>query len=313
MRIGIPKEYIIAELDSAIREEWRYALNLFQEQGCTLVPVSLPHTKHALSAYYVIAAAEAASNLSKYDGIRYGTRAGSKDGVGDVLYSNTRGSGFGDEVKRRILLGSYSLSSKAIDNYFIKAQKVRRLVQRDFDRVFSLPNLLKNEEQFDLSDIDESVHMKDKLGPPQVDLIVCPTAPTLPPTRNVLKKQSSVNSYMNDVFTVPASLAGLPAISLPFKLPGKDGSAGIQIIGQYADDYKVLLAAAAIESLQLHKASLLKKSRNPPVHKVPVSNRKVRTHPSSKSGILREPRTDKEVSQFVEDAFEEWERISDRR
>jgi aspartyl-tRNA(Asn)/glutamyl-tRNA(Gln) amidotransferase subunit A len=322
LKIGIPVEYNIAELDPVVKEEWQYALGLLQELGCTLVPISLPNTRHALSAYYVIAAAEAASNLAKYDGVRYGTRANSSDGAGDVLYSNTRGSGFGDEVKRRILLGSYSLSSKAIDNYFIKAQKVRRLVQRDFDRVFRLPNLLRDEEQYNLSDMDESVQMDSKLGPPQVDFIVCPTAPTLPPTRNATKKQLSVESYTNDVFTVPSSLAGLPAISLPFKLPGKPGFAGIQIIGQYSDDFRLLTTATALVRLQKRKASLIEKHgapRRPMITKYHARRLRIRKHLSrlsmqkylSRKGEnrLREPRTEKEVNRFVGDAFENWESL----
>lgn len=334
LRIGIPLEYNIDELVPEVREAWQAALKLFQDQGCTLVPISLPNTKHALSAYYVIAAAEAASNLSKYDGVRYGTRADSSDGAGDVLYSKTRGEGFGDEVKRRILLGSYSLSSEAIDNYFIKAQKVRRLVQRDFDRVFTIPNPLRPEEQFDLSDLDESVPMEDKLGPTQVDFIVCPTAPTLPPTRNNVKKQSPVNSYMNDVFTVPSSLAGLPAISLPFKLPRKEGFAGIQIISQYSDDYRLLATAKSVELLQtkgsdaipnedlrpflrtyttplLRRIPLHRKyPREKIVRKVPVQKGGyIRPHPSGKGDTHRQPVTDKEVTQSVQDAFDDWENM----
>jgi aspartyl-tRNA(Asn)/glutamyl-tRNA(Gln) amidotransferase subunit A len=285
LKIGIPLEYNIEELEPAVREEWQNALKLFQEQGCTLVPISLPNTKHALSAYYVIAAAEAASNLSKYDGVRYGTRANSSDGAGDVLYSKTRGEGFGDEVKRRILLGSYSLSSKAINNYFIKAQKVRRLVQQDFDRVFSIPNLLRPEEQFCLSDMDESVQMDSKLGPSQVDFIVCPTAPTRPPTRKAVTKQLPVDSYMNDVFTVPSSLAGLPAVNLPFKLPNKPGFVGIQIIGQYSDDFRLLITARAVELLQKEGRQVTKQRflGNVPITKHP-SPSLVRAH-SSEKGI----------------------------
>ncbi|KAI9046906.1 hypothetical protein LZ554_008984 [Drepanopeziza brunnea f. sp. 'monogermtubi'] len=246
-KIGVPLEYNIEELDPGVRQAWQDALQIFQEGGATIVPISLPNTKHALSAYYVLAAAEAASNLSKYDGVRYGTRSKSGDGAGDVLYSKTRGTGFGNEVKRRILLGSYTLSSEAIDNYFIKAQKVRRLVQRDFDRVFAISNPLRNPEQFDLSNMDESIQLDDKLGPPQVDFIVCPTAPTPPPTLKAVSELRPVDTYMNDVFTVPASLAGLPAISIPFLIISEDriasvpSFAGIQIIGQYSDDDRVLL------------------------------------------------------------------------
>jgi aspartyl-tRNA(Asn)/glutamyl-tRNA(Gln) amidotransferase subunit A len=257
LKIGFPIEYNIAELDPGIRQAWHDALRIFQEQGYTVVPVSLPNTKHALSAYYILAPAEAASNLSKYDGVRYGTRFDSSGSTGDVLFSQTRGEGFGDEVKRRILLGSYTLSSEAIDNYFIKAQKVRRLVYRDFDRLFSLPNLLRPAEQFDLGEMDESVTLNDKLGPSQVDFIVCPTAPNLPPTLEDISKQTPVDTYMNDVFTVPASLAGLPAISVPFPIaevyqqPDAPGFAGIQIIGQYADDHRLLETAQILEDQQV--------------------------------------------------------------
>jgi len=250
-------------LEPGVRKAWENLLTFFQDQGCTVVPVSLPNTKHALSAYYVLAAAEAASNLSKYDGVRYGSRGESSDGAGDVLYSETRGTGFGDEVKRRILLGSYTLSSEAVDNYFIQAQKVRRLVQHDFDRVFSMPNLLRPGEQFDLSDMEESIQLDNKLGPSQVDFIVCPTAPTLPPTLDKLSKQTPVDSYINDVFTVPASLAGLPAISIPWAVPKKYRNrwgairgahspkhAGMQIIGQYSDDFRTIALAEKLQSLQ---------------------------------------------------------------
>ncbi|EPE35047.1 Amidase signature (AS) enzyme [Glarea lozoyensis ATCC 20868] len=241
--IGVPMEYNITELDPEVRQAWQQTLETLQEAGCKIVPVSLPNTKHALSAYYVIAPAEAASNLAKYDGVRYGEKAEDGDVSGDVLYSATRAN-VGDEVRRRILLGSYTLSSEAIDNYFIKAQKVRRLVQRDFDRVFTKPNPLRDPEHFDLSDMDETIELEDKLGPTQVDFIVCPTAPTRAPKLESLQGQTPLDSYVNDVFTVPASLAGLPAISIPFKDP-QPGCAdalpiGIQIIGQYSDDIRVL-------------------------------------------------------------------------
>ena len=263
LRIGVPVEYNITELDPGVRKAWEEALRGFQDNGCTIVPVSLPSTKHALSAYYVLAPAEAASNLAKYDGVRYGNRSNFSDGAGDVLYSKTRGEGFGDEVRRRILLGSYTLSSEAIDNYFIKAQKVRRLVQRDFDRVFSIPNPLRPREQFDLSDMEESIELDSKLGPSQVDFIVCPTAPNLPPTLDNVAKQTPIDTYMNDVFTVPASLAGLPAISVPwkiseeFQLPDTPAFAGIQIIGQYWDDLRVIMTAAALEKIHLRKKLII--------------------------------------------------------
>ncbi|TVY31661.1 Glutamyl-tRNA(Gln) amidotransferase subunit A, mitochondrial [Lachnellula subtilissima] len=251
LRIGVPEQYNIFELDERTRQSWQRTLMLFQGLGCTIVPISLPNTQQALPAYYILAMAEAASNLSKYDGVRYGTRSKSSDGAGDVLYSESRGEGFGDEVKRRILLGSYALSSDAIDNYFIKAQKVRRLVQQDFDRVFSMPNPLRDPEQFDLSEMDESILLNNKLGPSQVDLIVCPTSPAPAPNLDDIANQRPVDAYVNDVFTVPASMAGLPAISVPLKrrptdIPRFDG---MQIIGQYSDDYRVIFVAHELEKL----------------------------------------------------------------
>lgn len=248
--IGVPVEYNIDELDDAVRTGWQSALSILKESGCRVVPISLPNTQHALSAYYVLAPAEAASNLAKYDGVRYGTRESGRDGAGDVLYSNTRGAGFGDEVKRRILLGSYSLSASAIDNYFLQAQRVRRLVQRDFDRVFKQQNPLHSNDQFDITDLHESIPLENKLGPTQVDFIVCPTAPTTPPTIKSVLEQSSIDSYMNDVFTVPASLAGLPAISIPAQNRGdRKSTVGLQIIGQYGTDFEVLSLSQRLEKL----------------------------------------------------------------
>jgi aspartyl-tRNA(Asn)/glutamyl-tRNA(Gln) amidotransferase subunit A len=255
LRIGVPMEYNISELSKPVRDTWQHVLDTLQAQGHTIVPVSLPSTKQALSAYYVIAAAEAASNLAKYDGVRYGSRGEGSDGAGDVLYANTRGEGFGEEVKRRILLGSYTLSSEAINNYFIQAQKVRRLVQRDFDRVFAMPNPLRPEEQFDLSEMEEGLELESKLGPAQVDVLVCPTAPTLPPLLEEVASQTPIDAYMNDVFTVPASLAGLPALSIPVRIPKsklnnwQTSYAGIQVIGQYWDDDYVLRVGKMIRQL----------------------------------------------------------------
>ncbi|CAG8984277.1 hypothetical protein HYALB_00010702 [Hymenoscyphus albidus] len=286
MRIGVPVEYNIKELAPEVKQAWHEALWLLEQHGCTIVPISLPSTKHALSAYYVIAPAEASSNLAKYDGVRYGTRRGQSDAIGKVLYSHTRGS-FGEEVKRRILLGSYTLSSDAIDNYFIKAQKVRRLVQRDFDRVFAIPNPLRDSTQYDLSDMDESILLQDKLGPPQVEFIVCPTTPTTSPTLESLSKQTPVDSYMNDVFTVPASLAGLPAIGIPFNQlansPRIDKPIGIQIIGQYSDDVQVLAVADTLISLQK-----LKSLKEESTHEVEEARLPVPTnHFEGHSGHLR--------------------------
>ncbi|PKS09581.1 hypothetical protein jhhlp_004198 [Lomentospora prolificans] len=245
--IGIPKEYCIKELHPLIHKSWQETANILKKWGARIVPVSLPTTEVALPAYYVLAPAEASSNLAKYDGVRYGTRGEGSDGAGEVLYSHTRGEGFGEEVKRRILLGTYSLSSEKMDNFFIQAQKVRRLVQKDFDRVFKLQNPLYENEQFDLSEMDDDVTLQDKKGPPQVDFLLCPTAPTFPPLIEDIDHQTAVDSYMNDVFTVPASLAGLPSISIPVPVsqatPETGPVVGLQLIGQYWDDGRVLALA----------------------------------------------------------------------
>ncbi|QDS75769.1 hypothetical protein FKW77_008728 [Venturia effusa] len=237
LRIGVPREYNISELSNDVREAWIRVLERLQFTGCTIVPISLPTTRHALSAYYILAPAEASSNLAKYDGVRYGRRAEAPDGTKGVLFSQTRHENLGEEVKRRILLGSYTLSADAVDNYFVQAQKIRRLVQEDFNRVFRRPNPLSK---------NYSLTMKDD----GVDFIICPTAPTNAPTLEELENQGPVQSYMNDVFTVPASLAGLPAINMPSKFRrtndiGKPRPihAGIQLIGQYGDDLSVLAAA----------------------------------------------------------------------
>ncbi|KPM34241.1 Glutamyl-tRNA(Gln) amidotransferase subunit A, mitochondrial [Neonectria ditissima] len=248
INIGIPIEYNISELEPSIRDAWVDAAAKLESMGAQLVPISLPSTKEALCAYYVLAPAEASSNLAKYDGVRYGVRGEGSDAVGETLYSEARGSGFGEEVKRRILLGTYSLSSEAMDNYFIQAQKVRRMVQKDFDRVFKLDNPLYEPEQFDLSDMAEATGMEDKRGPLQVDFILCPTAPTFPPRLDEVQGQTSVDVYTNDVFTVPASLAGLPAVSVPAKAEGSRFPAGLQVIGQYWDDKRVLLLAEKLKA-----------------------------------------------------------------
>ncbi|KAK4145692.1 amidase-domain-containing protein [Dichotomopilus funicola] len=263
LKFGLPLEYNIAELEPGIRDAWAGAARILQDRyGALVVPVSLPTTKQALAAYYVIAPAEASSNLAKYDGIRYGQRDtdAASDAAGGVLYAASRGKGFGDEVKRRILLGSYTLSSEAMDNYFIRAQRVRRLVRRDFNRVFALDNPLHERETFDLTELDESIAMEDKWGPEEVDFLLCPTAPTLAPRLADVMSQTPVDAYMNDVFTVPASLAGLPAISIPMSVslgsedvptPGPR-AAGLQLIGQYWDDARLLAVSdAVLKALQV--------------------------------------------------------------
>ncbi|KJR89356.1 aspartyl-tRNA(Asn)/glutamyl-tRNA (Gln) amidotransferase subunit A [Sporothrix schenckii 1099-18] len=299
MTFGIPLEYNIEELDPRIRTAWAAAAERLRSLGATIAAVSLPSTRHALSAYYVIAPAEAASNLARYDGVRYGQigdlgaevetaseaeakaepetkpettpPTGEADGEQDeaVLYERVRGAGLGREVQRRILLGNYVLSSSARDNYFVQAQRVRRVIVRDFDAVFRLPNPLRDHKpvgehqgvytddargHIDLSDLPEGLPLADKRGPAQVDFLLCPTAPTpAPRVADVEAAPSAVDAYINDVFTVPASLAGLPAISIP--MPAADtGTAteaeafcpGFQLIGQFFDDARLLQVAETV-------------------------------------------------------------------
>ncbi|KAF2761355.1 amidase signature enzyme [Pseudovirgaria hyperparasitica] len=232
LRVGVPTDYNIDELDTAVKNAWITTLQALQGQGATLVPVELQTTRHALSAYYVLAPAEVSSNLAKYDGVRYGERTSGPDGTSDsVLFAKTRGE-LGAEAKRRILLGAYSLSAEAKDNYFIQAQKVRKLVQDDFNKAFRKPNPLYPEHRTSNAE--------------GVDVLICPTAPTPPPELERLRDQQPVDAYTNDVFTVPASLAGLPALSMPVG-GNKSNGIGIQVIGQFGDDHLVFDVAERIE------------------------------------------------------------------
>lgn len=243
--IGVPNEYVIEELSQPVREAWIHCLSRLENRGHRVVPISLPHTKVALSAYYVLALAEASSNMAKYDGVRYGPSESPTDTPipNETLFERIRGAGFGPEVQRRILLGTYSLSSAAADNYFVQAQKVRRLVQQDFDSVFAMPNVLH--DRLPTSNLRE------------IDYIVCPTTPTPAPTLEQVEAFTQLEAYTNDVFTVPASLAGIPAISVPVLPPPSSGQEwnagtgigipgmgiGIQVIGQFGDDAGVLAFA----------------------------------------------------------------------
>ena len=243
VRIGVPKEYNTEELQPIVRQTWRDILRQLQSMGHSIHVLSLPATKMALSAYYVLAPAEASSNLAKYDSVRYGNRSSDREGSADVLYARTRGAGLGEEVKRRILLGSYSLSAAAIDNYFIKAQKVRRLVQKDFNNAFALEHPL----------------LESKVRPSRgadVDIILTPTAQSLPPKLSSISHSDPLQEYSADVLTVPASLAGLPSISVPVPISSPVGSGaespksvGMQILAQFGDDDLVFDMAKVIESL----------------------------------------------------------------
>ncbi|OJJ45525.1 hypothetical protein ASPZODRAFT_2110317 [Penicilliopsis zonata CBS 506.65] len=258
LKIGFPKEYNVSELTPAVRRAWMLALSHLRKQGHTIHPVSVPATKSALSAYYVIAPAEASSNLAKYDGVRYGTRAEGPDGEGRTdgyLYGKTRGQGFGDEVKRRVLLGTFSLSADAIDNYFLQAQRIRRLVVHDFNAVFNLSHPLADTS---IQNGPESENAQREVQRADVDVLVCPTAPSAPPFLDSLlggSASSPLDAYVNDIFTVPASLAGLPAISVPISLPDPQSQdpemIGIQVIGQYGDDELVLKVGGLLEGQKL--------------------------------------------------------------
>ena len=254
LRIGVPQEYNTEETQPIIRRAWLNTLQKLKDQGHTIHTLSLPATRMALPAYYILAPAEASSNLAKYDGVRYGKQASSTRKASNVLYSTTRGEGLGEEVKRRILLGSYSLSAAAIDNYFIQAQKVRRLVQQDFNNVFALQHPLLDPVQAEArSPSSSSSSSKTAV---QVDVVLAPTAQSLPPKVSALANLSPIDAYGTDVLTVPANLAGLPAINVPVPMPksgnGKGGelkSVGMQVLAQYGDDDLVFHVAGIIESL----------------------------------------------------------------
>lgn len=217
LKIGIPKEYMNDSLNSNIADYWQKSADMLKQQGAEIIDVSLPHTKYALACYYIIAPAEASSNLARYDGVRYGLRVAGQD-LND-MYANTRAEGFGDEVKRRILIGTYVLSAGYYDAYYLKAQKVRSLIIQDFDNVFQ-----------------------------QVDCLLAPVAPNLP--HAIGAKSSPIDHYLGDIFTVPASLAGLPAISLPIAQDGNSGlPIAMQLIGKAFDEKTLLNTAKALEEV----------------------------------------------------------------
>ncbi|KAH9851889.1 amidase signature enzyme [Lenzites betulinus] len=246
LRIGIPQEYFPTELESSVIDSVRRVINRLREKGAILVPISLPSTPYALSAYYVISSAEASSNLARYDGIEYGSRVEPPPGANFTktanVYAHTRSRGFGKEVQRRILLGAYALSADAFENYFLKAQRVRSLIKADFDRAFRIPNALHASQHNAPSDQG-------------VDVIMHPsaiqTAPLLPDNATGSSSDaSSLDAYVQDVLTVPASLAGLPALSVPAG-QGSDGwPIGVSVVGQWGSDELVLAVGEAIEGCQ---------------------------------------------------------------
>ena len=214
--IGIPKEYSIEGIPEDVSKIWEDAIKVLEKKGVKIKNISLPHTKYALPTYYIIAPAEASSNLARYDGVKYGFRSSQTNSL-DEMYENTRGQGFGKEVKRRILIGTYVLSAGYYDAYYLKAQKVRKLIANDFNEAFK-----------------------------ECDLIVTPTAPS--PAFPLYQTQDDpIKMYLNDVFTVPASLAGLPGISIPFGKDKNDLPLGIQILGKHFDEQQVLNGALSLE------------------------------------------------------------------
>ena len=215
-RVGIPKEYRIDGVPDDINVLWDRGIELLRDAGADIVEISLPHTKYALPTYYIIAPAEASSNLARYDGVRYGARAESEGGL-DAMYAATRAEGFGAEVKRRIMIGTYVLSAGFYDAYFTKAQRVRSLIKRDFEQAFE-----------------------------KCDLILTPTAPSAAFALGD-KSADPIAMYLNDVFAVPASLAGLPAMSVPGGLDSDGLPLGLQLIGRELDEQSVLNAGLAIE------------------------------------------------------------------
>ena len=215
LKIGIPKEYRVENMPKEIDELWKKGINYLKDAGAVIKNISLPHTMYALPTYYIVAPAEASSNLARYDGVKYGHR--SKGNNLFEMYENTRSEGFGDEVKRRILIGTYVLSSGYYDAYYLKAQKVRQLIKNDFDNAFN-----------------------------NVDAILTPSTPSAA-FKVGDKKDDPVSMYLNDIFTVPINLAGLPAISVPAGYDKNNLPLGLQLVGKPFDEQTILNLSLAIE------------------------------------------------------------------
>ena len=217
MKIGIPAEYRPDGLNAEIAAVWDRGIEMLKARGADIVDISLPHTKYVLATYYIIAPAEASSNLARYDGLRYGLRVPGEHL--DNMYINSRTEGFGKEVKRRIMIGTYVLSAGYYDAYYLKAQKVRRLIRDDFVKAFE-----------------------------KCDVILTPTAPTPAfPIGDKSMLENPINMYLNDVFTVSVSLAGRPAMSLPAGLSAEGLPLGLQVIGKAFDEGSVFKTASALE------------------------------------------------------------------
>jgi len=216
LKVGIPREYRMDGMPPEIDSLWTKGIEMMKEAGATIIDVSLPNTQHALPVYYIIATAEASANLARYDGVRFGLRV--EGNSLDDMYAKTRGEGFGAEVQRRILIGAYVLSAGFYDAYYRKAQKVRRLISQDFMNAFE-----------------------------NVDVLLTPTAPSAAFAIGE-KQDDPITMYQNDVFTVPSSLAGMPAISVPAGLNADGLPLGLQLIGRPFDEETVLRAAEVLET-----------------------------------------------------------------
>ena len=214
-KIGIPKEYRVDGMPKEIDELWEKGIKIIKENGGQIVEISLPNTNYALPTYYIVAPAEASSNLARYDGVKYGFRSKGENLID--MYEKTRSEGFGDEVKRRIMIGTYVLSSGYYDAYYLKAQKVRRLIKNDFDEAYK-----------------------------KVDAILTPSTPSSA-FKIGEKLNDPVSMYLNDIFTVPINLAGLPAISIPAGHDKKGYPLGLQVIGKAFDEQSILNIAFALE------------------------------------------------------------------
>ena len=225
LKIGIPKEYRVDGMPKKIDQLWENGKKMLKESGAEIIDISLPNTKYALPTYYIVAPAEASSNLARYDGVKYGFRSSKGNNLIE-MYENTRSEGFGDEVKRRILIGTYVLSSGYYDAYYIKAQKVRQLIKNDFDQSFKI-----------------------------VDAILTPSTPSAA-FKIGEKKDDPISMYLNDIFTVPVNLAGIPAISIPAGTDDNNYPLGLQLIGKPLDEQKLLNIAFAAEKKINFKQSL---------------------------------------------------------
>jgi aspartyl-tRNA(Asn)/glutamyl-tRNA(Gln) amidotransferase subunit A len=216
MKIGIPKEYVLDGMPGEIEQLWQKGADMLRDAGAEIVDISLPHTKYALPAYYIVAPAEASSNLARYDGVRYGLRVEGE--TLDEMYANTRAEGFGEEVRRRIMIGAYVLSAGYYDAYYVKAQKVRSRIAEDFTKAYQ-----------------------------DVDAILTPTAPSAAFAIGE-KMDDPLAMYLNDVFTVPSSMAGLPGISVPAGLSDDGLPLGLQLICKPFDEETLFRAAGVLET-----------------------------------------------------------------